>query len=79
MKNENAYDEAREIQGTIRDLQVDEIVGEVEALVRKHRSTASNEIIAVIAYDAFCDACEAWDIPTSEAHFNSFFPGLAGS
>lgn len=74
--NEKAYEHAGEILQSIRDLQTDEIFGEIDALVRKHRATASNEVVAAIAWEAYCDSCDGWDLPTDEAAFLRRFPEL---
>lgn len=47
----------------IHDAQLEDIFGEVDILIRKHRAATSNEVLAIIAFDAFNDACDAWDIP----------------
>ena len=78
ISNEKAYEHAREIHATVRDLQLEEIVSEITTLVRKHRRTASNEVVAVIAWEAFCDSCESWDIPLDESTFDLHFPELVG-
>ena len=77
MTNPKIESEGREILQTVRDCQLDDIEAETRLLLRKHSTTSSNEVLAAIAVDSFCDACEAWDIPGGFAAFQERFPVLA--
>lgn len=56
---------------------LEEIGREIAALVRKHNS-ASNEVCAVIAREAFDDAVDFAGLPydTAQDYFNRLFPTL---
>jgi hypothetical protein len=56
---------------------LEEIGREIESLVRKHNS-ASNEVCAVLAREAFDDAIDFAGIPcdTARDYFNRLFPTL---
>ena len=76
--SESWYD-AQDVLGSIRDVQLEEITADVARLIRKHERSCSNEIRDIIAFDAFCDACEAWDIPGAADLFIAAFPQCEGA
>ena len=72
-----AYEHAREIVSTVRDLNLDAIQSDVEALIRKHRDTAPTDVLAQIAFDAFGDGYEGYEIDFAHDWFAERFPVLA--
>jgi hypothetical protein len=78
ISNEKAYEHAREILSSVQDVQLGNVLAEVKRTVRKHRLTAPNDVLAIIAWDAFCDACDGWDVPIRQSVFDDAFPELAG-
>ena len=77
MTNEKSYELARDIRGTLTDQTYDEIARDVEANISRQITSASNDVLAVLAWDSFYDGCEAYDVaPTLEA-FAVHFPTYA--
>ena len=76
---ETAWFDGQDTLQSIREIQLDDITVEVEGLIAKHSPTCSNEVRDRIAFDAFCDACEAWDIPGAVEHFLVRFPQCEGA
>jgi hypothetical protein len=78
MKNENLRpSDPFDAITAVQDVQLEEITAEVKILVSKHGTSASNEVLASIAWDAFYDACDAWDVSYAATHFAAFFPEFA--
>jgi hypothetical protein len=78
ISRDKTLEHATEIRASIHDLQLGNVLAEVKRTVRKYRATTGNDTLAIIAWDAFCDGCEGWDVPIQEDVFNRFFPEYAG-
>ena len=77
MTNPKTLEHAHEIQSTISDLTYDEISKDVEASISRQITSASNEVCAQLAWDAFYDGCEAYDVPATIESFARNFPVYA--
>jgi hypothetical protein len=61
--------------GTVNAYLVEDAKSETREVVRKHRKGCSNEVLAAIAFEAFCDACP--DGVSPREPFIETFPTLA--
>lgn len=65
---------------SIRAIQIQEITSQVRETVTHFESQqVSNEGVAVVAFDEWCEAFSDFDIPNAAAEFERAFPRLAWS
>lgn len=62
---------------TIYESTLVDIEASVLAAVDSQVTSASNDTLAAIAWEAFVDACDCYDIPVNEGAFNNMFPVYA--
>jgi hypothetical protein len=65
---------------SIRQEQIAEIASAVRATVSQYETRdVSNEVLATIAFEEWCEAFDAFDIPGVLGEFEKAFPRLAWS
>lgn len=72
---DEVFAEACDYWDTLDSLSVEPIVEEVKTLLEGHRT--DNETLAVIASEAFFDACDGADVRNPDKHFAEHFPLFA--
>jgi hypothetical protein len=77
ISKEKAYELALDIRSSVQDVQLGNVLAEVKRTIAKYRGTTGNEGLAALAWDAFCDSCEGWDVPIRQSNFDAAFPELA--
>ncbi len=74
ISEEKAMEHAREILESVRDQCAAEILEEVRILIKRHEATSHPTVLAAIAWAAYHDGCEAWDIDSRDGEFLTAFP-----
>ena len=73
MNYEKAIELGQDIEQTQRYLS---IIADTQETVETYRDTTGTDTLAAIAWDAFCDACDAYDAPCALGIFQDAFPVL---
>jgi hypothetical protein len=70
------HDTANEVRDGFRTAHLDWIREATQECIDKYRLTCSNEQLAELAYDAWCDACEGCSVESYEHEYAESFPEL---
>jgi hypothetical protein len=77
VSDEKAFELARDIHDEIRDGAYNAITVEANNAILGQLNSASNETLAAIAWEAFQDGCDGFDVPCSFEAFAARFPVYA--
>jgi hypothetical protein len=77
VSNEKAFEHAREVEMTIRDMMIDDAIKVAAELEERHRGHVANEDLAFLVFEAYCDYLEDRDVHPHVTRFASEFPGLS--
>ena len=75
ISNEKAYEHAQDI---LHEQTYGEALRYADETVTSHQSTAPHDVLAVLAWEAYSDACDQFDISPTLSHFVDKFPTFAG-
>jgi hypothetical protein len=74
---EKSLELASDILGELRDRDYNAITVDCNDAILSQLNSASNETLAAIAWEAFQDGCEGYDVPCSFEAFAARFPVYA--
>jgi len=74
ISDEKAYEHASDI---LHEQTYGQAIQSARDTVKRHRITAPHDVLAILAWEAYWDACEYFDVDPVRYHFAVEFPTLA--